>query len=256
LKSEENKELKLLTFDVASSFAFFRKNFSTTNALTFAVIPRSAVQGLISSIVGLSRSEFPDHLKESKIAVELRSPVRKMNMKYKHMNEKWWDETLSRYLNNRQFVLQKTREQISVPTSVELLVDVKYRIYVDAGEVNKKLSENLMHKQSYFTPYLGGSSMIASLKYLGEFDYEAAVTNDYLPVSSVIPFIERMPKIKLEKGLSFAMEEDLAIHIDKERRSIGTYSVIYSTRPDKISVIDRHIIKVNSGKENVFIKFI
>jgi CRISPR-associated protein Cas5h len=250
---------KLVTFDVASPFAFFRKNFTTTNALTFAVIPRSAVEGLIGSIIGLSKSDFPAILKDSKIAVELKSTVRKLNMKYMHINKDWWNETLNRYLNGRQFILQKIRAQIAVPASVEFLVNPAYRIYVDCcnEEINDKLSESLRNKQSYYTPCLGGSSMIASLKHVGEFDYEAVNGNgDFLPVSSIISFNGHMPKIKLEKNTRFATEEDLARHIDNERRSEGTYSAVYSVEPQKVMVSGKDTVKVKNGKEDVYIKFI
>ena len=75
--------------------------------------------------------------------------------------------------------------------------------------------------------------MIASLKYVDEYDYESASNNAYLPVSSIVSFFDRMPRIRLEKGLSFATEEDIAIHIDNERRSEGTYNVLYSVKPGK-----------------------
>jgi CRISPR-associated protein Cas5h len=243
-----------VTFDVASNFAFFRKNFTTTNALTFAVIPRSAVEGLVSAIVGLSRSDFPAILKDSKIAVELKSTVRKLNMKYMHINKDWWNETLNRYLNNRQFVLQKIRTQIAVPASVEFLVNPSYRIYVDSNEeINEKLSHSLQNKQCYYTPSLGASSCICSTKYIGDFEYESVNSNgDFLPVSSIISFNGHMPKIKLQKNTRFATEEDLARHIDNERRSSGTYSVVYSVEPNKIMVSSKDIVKV----ENVYVKFI
>ena len=247
---------KLIVFDVASSFAFFRKNFSTTYALTFAVIPRSAVEGLIGSILGLSRLDFPNLLESSKIAIQLMSAVRKLNMKYMHINHDWWNETLNHYLNNIQFVLQKTRAQMAVPASVEFLVKPSYRLYVDTKneQINDDLATNLRNKQSFYTPYLGGTSMIASTKYVDEFDYEPAPNNgEYLPVSSIIPFIGRMPKIKLEKNVSFATEEDTAIHIDNERRSIGTYSVLYSVNPGCLLVTDRGIIKVEN---NTYVKFL
>lgn len=245
-------------FDVASNFAFFRKNFTTTNALTFAVIPRSAVEGLIGAIIGLSKVDFPDLLKDSKIAVELKSTVRKLNLQYMHINHDWWNETLNRYLNNRQFILQKTRAQIAVPASVEFLVNPAYRIYVDCynEEINNKLSESLRNKQSYYTPYLGGSSMIASLKHIGEFEYETASNGEYIPVSSIISFNGHMPKIRLEKNTRFATEEDLARHIDNERKSQATYSVVYSVEPGKIWVSSKDIVKVDNAKEDVYIKFI
>jgi CRISPR-associated protein Cas5h len=48
---------KVLVFDIGSSFGYFRKAFTTTNSLTHALIPRSAVEGLIAAIIGLSRTD-------------------------------------------------------------------------------------------------------------------------------------------------------------------------------------------------------
>src|SRR5919198_724069 len=247
---------KLIVFDVSSSFAFFRKNFSTTYALTFAVIPRSAVEGLVGSILGLSRLDFPNLLESSKIAIQLMSPVRKLNMKYMHINHDWWNETPNHYLKNTQFILQKARAPMSVPASAEFLVKPSYRLYVDTNneQINNDLATKLRNKQSFYTPYLGGTSMIASAKYVGKFDYESAPNKgEYLPVSSIIPFTGRMPKTKLERDLSFATEEDIVIHIDNGRRSIGTYSVLYSVKPGCLLVDDKDIIKVEN---NTYVKFL
>jgi CRISPR-associated protein Cas5 subtype I-B len=145
---------------------------------------------------------------------------------------------------------------MAVPASVEFLVKPSYRLYIDTKneQINDDLATNLRNKQSFYTPYLGGTSMIASTKYVGKFDYEPAPNNsEYLPVSSIIPFIGRMPKIKLEKNVSFATEEDTAIHIDSERRSIGMYSVLYSVNPGCLLVTDRDIIKVEN---NTYVKFL
>jgi CRISPR-associated protein Cas5h len=88
---------KVLVFDIGSSFGYFRKAFTTTNSLTHALIPRSAVEGLIAAIIGLSRTDYPKILQESKIAIQLLAPVKKMNMSYMHTNPDWWDE-ISLYL--------------------------------------------------------------------------------------------------------------------------------------------------------------
>lgn len=247
--SSNNRQV--IVFDVSSSFGFFRKNFTTTNALTFSVIPRSAVEGLIGSIVGIDRESFPGLLESSKVAVQLMSPVKKINIKYMHINRFWWEESLSRYLNGKQFVLYETRKQIAVPASVEFLVNPKYRIYVDTNkeEINSNLITHLRDKKSFYTPYLGGSSMIASIKYVGEFGYESVNNKGgYLPVSSLIPFFDKIPSIKFESGLTVATEEDISFHITNERKSLGTYSVIYNNSGDdggKIQVNDKGIIKVN-----------
>src|SRR3989442_16007226 len=90
---------KVIIFDVGSSFGYFRKGFTTTNALTHAVIPRSSVEGLVGAILGLSISEYPEKLQLSKIAVEILSKVRKINMKYMHINPDWW-QIIGTYLRN------------------------------------------------------------------------------------------------------------------------------------------------------------
>ena len=72
---------QVIVFEVGSSLGFFRKPFSTTNALTHAVIPRSTVEGLIGAILGLKSEEYPEKLETSKIGVEILSPVKKYHMK-------------------------------------------------------------------------------------------------------------------------------------------------------------------------------
>lgn len=95
---------------------------------------------------------------------------------------------------------------------------------------------------------------MTSAKYVGEFDYEPASNKgEYLPVSSIISFTGRMPKIKLEKNVSFATEEDIAIHIDNGRRLMGTYSVLYGVKPGSLLVADKDIVKVGN---NTYVKFL
>lgn len=258
--------MKLVTFDVSSPFAFFRKNFTTVNALTFSVIPRSAVEGLVGSILGLSREEFPGLLGKSKISVQLLSKARKVNVKYMHVNHDWWHGPLHSYLSGKQYLSIKGRPLMSTAASVELLRDVKYRIYVDTNneEINNKLATNLRNKQSYYTPYLGSSSYMCSLKYIGEFDYGPVGNggNEYLPVSSLVPYLNnKIPKLQLkplqpdnkEKGFIFASEEDIPIHLDKERKSYGTYSVVYNTSVGSLPISDKEIVMVD---KDTYVKFL
>jgi CRISPR-associated protein Cas5h len=117
-------------FDIGSSFGYFRKAFTTTSALTHSVIPRSAIEGLIGAILGYSSGHYPDRLQSSKIAVQIISPVRKMNMKYMHTNPDWW-QNVSHYLEGKTI---SKYIQFAVPASVEFLVNPRYRVYIDSGD--------------------------------------------------------------------------------------------------------------------------
>jgi len=245
---------KLLVFDISSTFGYFRKSFTTTSALTHAVIPRSAIEGLVGAIIGLSSNRYPETLGSGNIAVEIRSPVRKLHMKYMHTNPDWW-QNISLYFQNK--TSSKTI-QFAVPAAVELLVEPKYRIYIDCQEITFELSTMLKNNKAYYTPYLGSSSMICSTKYVGEFDYDriSSSRKDYLPVYSIIPFSDRIPRIKLEKESRFAIEEGLPIHIDNQRSPHGTYKVVYSPEPGSIQVIDKDIIEVHIGQMPSYVKFL
>jgi CRISPR-associated protein Cas5h len=227
---------KVIAFDVTSSFGFFRKNFTSTNALTHAMIPRSAVEGLVGAIIGLSRKDYPDELELSKIAIEILSPIRKLNIKYMHTDPKWWS-TISHYLQQTD-ESTLTFKHFAIPASAEFLVNPSYRIYIDANKnINYCLSDNLKNKQSYYTPYMGTSSMICSTKHVSEFDYQnIRPSKTYIPVSSIIPFSKTIPQIELKKGSKFAIEEDLPLHIDNKRSPQGTYSAVYNPEAEPINI--------------------
>jgi CRISPR-associated protein Cas5h len=243
--------LTVIVFDVSSSFGYFRKSFTTTNSLSFNLIPRSAVEGLIGAIVGMSSEEYPDILKDAKIAVQILSEVRKINFKEKTIHPDWL-ATIPRYLINMPIPKVPS---FSVPASIELLIHPKYRIFFDGGTINKKLYDMLKSKKSHYTPYLGSSSMICSAKIVGNFEYAKSNESEY-KVSSVISFFDEIPKITLNNDSKFAIEEGLPIHIDKDRMPYGTYNVVYSPNMGKIQITKDEIYSIKMGKETTNVKFL
>jgi CRISPR-associated protein Cas5h len=246
---------KVLVFEVGFSFGYFRKAFTTTNALTHAMIRRSAVEGLIGAIIGLSRSDYPKELQASKIAIEIMTPVRKLNMNYMHTNPDWW-KGISVYLMNKPR-RKKNPTQFAVPASVEFLINPRYRIYVDSTTIHSGLMHSLREKQTVFTPYLGTSSMISFLKYVDEYNYALVSPNDYVRITSVIRFSDKIPEVKVEKGLRFAIEEGLPIHLDSHRTPQGLYNALYTPETESIMVIDNGLAELHdTDGNNIYVKFL
>jgi len=243
-----------VVFDAGSTFGFFRKGFTTTSALTHAVIPRSAVEGLVGAILGLSSEDYPEKLHQSKIAVEITTPVRKINMKYMHTNPDWWQE-VSLYLRREQRKNER-RIQFAVPASVEFLVKPIYRIYFDNDEFNEELETLLQKRLAHYTPYLGTSSMICFTKYVGSYDYTSFSAKEYVAISSILPFKDKIPKIKLQKDLRFAIEEGLPIHVDNQRIPAGSYKVLYAPEPVTISVADEDLIEIQTENVQKYVKLL
>lgn len=242
---------KAIVFDIGSSFGYFRKGFTTTNALTHAVIPRSSVEGLVGAILGISISEYPEKLQSSQIAVEIQSHVRKINMKYMHINPDWW-QNIGVYLRNES---NSRTIQFAVPASVEFLVSPKYRIYFDNPSLHDDLKKRLIAKKIHYTPFLGTSSMISGVKHVGEFEYQKVSSTEYFPVSSIVPF-SIMPKMNLERNSKFAIEDGLPIHIDNQRVLQGTYKVIYNPEPSTITIMDKGLMEFQIGNVKKYVKFL
>jgi CRISPR-associated protein Cas5 subtype I-B len=210
------------------------------------------MEGLIGAILGLSSDEYPELLKETKIAVQILSEVRKMNLKEKNIHPDWLDKIPS-YLENKGV---SKIPSFSVPASIEILVNPKYRIYFDGGEINPKLLRFLSSKSTHYTPYLGSSSMICSTRFVSEANY-AKTDEKRVIISSIVPFFDEIPRIDLTPDTKFAIEEGLPIHIDKDRNPMGTYKIVYSPNAGKIPIEEGNdVYSVNVGNEIVHVKFL
>ena len=60
---------KVIVFDIWAPYAYFRKPYTTTTALTFNFIPRSAIEGIIGAILGISYDDIFSKLAGSKIGI-------------------------------------------------------------------------------------------------------------------------------------------------------------------------------------------
>lgn len=248
---------EVVIFDVWSSFAYFRKSATTTTALTFPFIPRSAVEGLIGAILGLEIEETPDRLGCAKIAVEIRNPVRKIpfGLTYTDTKEVW--PRIGTWLRTSKSSPGRTRRRVEfrTPVKIELLQDPCYRICFAHEELAGELDEKLRKHETVFTPYLGTSSMIANFKHIDSCRFETLKANGPISVSSMIPFEARglIPKMKLNKEAIFAVEQNIPIHLSRERVLCGTYNAVYNPLGKSLTVdgMEVHKIQVSGGIKHV-----
>lgn len=234
---------KVIVFDVWAPFAYFRKGFTTTTAITFPFIPRSAVEGLIGAILGLDSDEYSERLNDARIAVGIVNKISKMPFAMMHTHVDAWKPP------SKNIKLENFRARVKV----EFLHDPKFRIYFNHDlDTQNDLKNKLLGHETVFTPYLGTSSMIANFEYLGEY-LCSQIPKAVVPISSIIPFIDRMPEISLEDGAVYAIEQNIPAHIKADRTVTRTYSAIYSPYGTKIkaSGLEAHALNRGTGYENV-----
>jgi CRISPR-associated protein Cas5h len=242
---------KLLIFDVWAPFAYFRKGFTTTTALTYPFIPRSAIEGLVGAIIGLRSEEYPETLEHARIAVRLMNKVKKTPFSMMHTHVDAWKE-FATYLKTGSMHINPDKFRARV--KVEFLEDPKFRIYFShTSDVQENVMEKLRKHETAFTPYLGTSSMIANFEYLGEYPYVAVLAEEPVHVSSIIPFIKNAPKIDIEDGLTYAFEQNIPLHITAGREVTGYFDAAYSPLGSRIKVsqVEVQTIETDQGQENV-----
>jgi len=248
----------LLAFDVWGPFAFFRKSETTTTSLTFPFMPRSAVEGLIGAILGLKFEEGPSRLAASKIAIGIQSPVRKIpfSVTYTDTKEMWPRFGASIKPPRKEIRKPRRAVEFRTPMKMELLRDPRYRIYFDDEKAKEDLKRKLVGHETVFTPYLGSSSMIANFKYIDRYRYETVKATNPISVASIVPFFTVMPRIHLEKNVTFAVEQNIPIHLTSERVLTGTHNAVYNPSGDELKVLDVEAQKVQVHERELHVVFI
>jgi len=188
--------MKVLVFDISSDYAHFRQPYSTTSSLTYAIPPRTAIFGLIGAVLGVDSGGFgQSHHFEVLENAGLRTGVRILSSIKKvrfNMN----------YTYTKSDVATKKVLHIQVP--VEVIKDPVYRVYVSGDEwLLTELASMIRNKECYYTPYLGVSEFIATVKYVGFVD--ATISPDKAKINSAIYLLEGT-KLALENGLKIFRE--------------------------------------------------
>lgn len=248
--SRNEKSGQVVVFDIWSNFAYFRRPYTTTNALTYNFIPRSSIEGVIGAILGIPITEVSDKLSNSKIGLGILNPIKKIPFSTIHTHTDFWFE-MQAYLEGKTVKKKDFRAR----ASLELLVEPKYRVYFSDPNLGKSLEETLKKHETIFTPYLGTSTMLADFTYIGTFDYNVT-KKETTELSSIIPYRDRFPDIAVEKQMLYAVEQDVPGRISKDRDLLSTYYAVYSPEGKNIKVrnVEVNAYMDSSGEQNfVFI---
>ena len=155
---------KVVVFEASGAFAHFKRFYTTSSPTSYALPPRTALQGMTGAILGYAREEYLQRLEALQVAVSLRAPIRRIRFGTN------WIDTKSSYGSQPQSRWQITADakHKRLPIRVEFLKDVCYRIYVNHPEVAllDTLESMLQNNRAVYTPCLGLSECIAELSYL------------------------------------------------------------------------------------------
>jgi CRISPR-associated protein Cas5h len=154
---------KVIIFDIWGDYAHFKKIYTTSSPLTYGIPSRTALCGLIGSILGFSKNKYNEILGEAniKFSVKIINKIIKTRMGFN------WIDTKSAGKNMNSI---KQRTQIKI----EFVKNPKYRIYVSLSDdkLYEKLLHNIKNHETYYTPCLGVAYCIANFEFISENNFQ------------------------------------------------------------------------------------
>lgn len=160
-----------IVLDVAGEHAHFRKPHTTSPAMTFGLPPRTTIAGMVAAVLGLPRDSYYDSFgrDNSRIAVSVESPVRRLSMAVNLLNTEGSD---SKTMGAKPGKHVRGHRQQNV---FEYICEPEYRLYVslDDDELMDSLESKLSAGKSTYALSLGLSEHLAWYDYVGRFPIES-----------------------------------------------------------------------------------
>ena len=222
--------MNVLVFDLESDYAHFRKFYTTSSPLTFAFPPRTALQGIVGAILGYSKDEYIERLKDACISVSLNNPIKKMRVPLNFVNTKDAPPVTISKLKAYFLGLRKAKwHEPHTQIRLEIVKKPSYRVYFysPTNQVMTALFQLLNTHKCVYVPYLGIANFISNFHFLGE--YEASIikgNNEAIEVLSPIKIKGLLQEefLVLEEGKVY-FRERMPIQLKKDRTpaAYGTY---------------------------------
>lgn len=237
---------KVLVFDIWGDYAHFKRIETTTSPLTYLIPTGTSLTGLIAAIVGLEKDSYYELLSPEnfKFAIRIMEPLKKIGI---NINLIKTDDGFYLWDN-----IMRGGEPHS-PTPFEFVKRPKYRIYLWLNQQNEKsrdvynkLKAYLKKHQSFYTPYLGISELIANFKFVGEFPAKGPRKVEEKEIHSVVR--KEKAKLIVEKEKRYGKDR-IPIFMDKSRITQEYDDVFYEINGKMMKISTNELYRI--GEENV-----
>ncbi|MGM0472003.1 MAG: type I-B CRISPR-associated protein Cas5b [Bacillota bacterium] len=232
---------KLLVFDIRADYAHFKKYYTTTSPLTFAIPPKTVLYGVIGAILGLDKQEYLNYFQsgQCRIGIEIRKPIKKTRINLNLIDTKKAD-LMSRI---------DTRTQIKT----EYLKDVEYRIYFwhQDSQIYNRLKQNLSQHKSVYSVALGLSENLADFEFIGEYEVDKIKDNqDWVDIVTVLRIDEdylNQGDIDFSCGDREYYTDKVAVEMKLDREVIDYGQILFESKAQSIKAKPSEYYQLDNG---------
>ncbi|MEX1026451.1 MAG: CRISPR-associated protein Cas5 [Candidatus Paceibacterota bacterium] len=209
----------LAIFETRGSIAHFRRPDTLGTHATYPFFTRTAVRGLIGSILGLE--SLSD---ETICGLQLLHPVRTVTQELS-MHGKTWEAGSG------------SEASFSRPTSIELVVNPAYRVYYQ-GELIDELESRLANSQSHYHTYLGAAYCLTFPRWIKRVPTSELVPLDWqsepaIETDTIVPS-KCVQKLETLEGRQYARVGGMLYQHLGDRRFRGSINVLYEVNTKSI----------------------
>ena len=136
--------MKVISFKISGAFAAFRDPSVTSNQISYYIPSKSAVVGILGSMIGIKRSNILDQIYSEQYQKFFRAI--KIGLQFESAPKK-----VTFFTNHRSLKKPKTK-----PFKTELLENPTYTVYVwTDDDLYEKLSNAIKKHEFVYSPYFG-----------------------------------------------------------------------------------------------------
>ncbi|MBN2535679.1 MAG: type I-B CRISPR-associated protein Cas5 [Spirochaetales bacterium] len=167
--------VKVLVFDLFADYGFLKKNYTTMSPLSFSILPRTVICGIIGAIIGIDKENNPEAFNDCFITQKINNKIKKICIPY-NLLKTTSIKHFSRFENHK-------------PTNIEFLKDLNYRIYFSSKDtaLYNKLKQQLEGHKSFYTISIGSAHCLADYTYFRELNAEEKKGKSKSCIYSIIP---------------------------------------------------------------------
>ncbi|MEJ2279720.1 MAG: type I-B CRISPR-associated protein Cas5b, partial [Candidatus Lokiarchaeota archaeon] len=164
--------MKILIFDIYADYGCFKKFYTTSSILTYDFPPKTALIGVIGSILGYKRkSKEMKELRDIKIGIKILNQIKKIHQGINWLNTKVKsikiDPIITSFLEPiAQFSVKDFYGFVGInknkPSNLQLLKNPKFRIFISNENFDEynTLVKSVKKQLYHFSPYLGQTEFL------------------------------------------------------------------------------------------------
>ncbi|QGA82158.1 type I-B CRISPR-associated protein Cas5b [Halomicrobium sp. LC1Hm] len=226
-----------LSFTVSGPWAHFRRLDTTTEKLTYRVIPRTTAAGLVAAVLGEPRDSYYDTFapEVSAMAITPLSSLETMPIPQLTLPTEEGDIQTADGVSGKTVVDPGTIATERKRRTFEYIVDPAYRIdlVLDDDAVFERVAEQLLAGRATYTPYLGKSECLATIDDVERTtvtDTDATSVHSTVPEEHVVPGAGK--QLRIERTPAYMKADETG------RRTTGFVSYAYSGGDETLTVSD------------------